>query len=80
MTPLTILSATLAAATHEAALARLHAELTLSAVKGFSPARTGNLAVESREIAQKLVAALDVVIEACTVESSPNIVKFRRPA
>jgi hypothetical protein len=77
MTPLSILSATLNAATHDAALQRLMPDLTLLAVKGFSPSRTGNQAVECREIAKALVAALDQVVEACAVEASPNVVRMR---
>jgi hypothetical protein len=77
MNPLSILSATLNAATHDAALSRQQAELTLLAVKGFSPSRTGNLALELREIAVAYVAALDAVVVACEIESSPNVVRFR---
>jgi hypothetical protein len=54
----------------------MQADLTLLAAKGFSPARTGLLAMELRDIAAKYVEALDVVISACAVESSQNVVRF----
>jgi hypothetical protein len=76
-TPVSVLSAVLSAATHDAALQRLMPDLALLAVRGFSPSRTGNQAIECREIAKALVAALDVVVEACAVESSPNVVRLR---
>jgi hypothetical protein len=85
-TSLPILTATLNAAAHDAALQRMiddlakrQAELTLLAVGGFNPARAGNaahdaraLAVEVRDTAAAMVAALDVVINACGAEAPPE--------
>lgn len=85
-TSLPILSATLNAATHDAALqrmidelARRQAELTLLAAGGFSAPRAANaafdaraLAVEVRDTAAAMVAALDVVINACGAEAPPE--------
>jgi hypothetical protein len=75
-TSLPVLTATLHAAAHDAALCKQMADVTLLAVNGFNPARTGNAAIEARETAVALVAALDVVITAAAVEVSDNVVRF----
>lgn len=79
-TPLSILSSVLNAASHDAALQRQIADLTLLAVKGFSPSRTGNQAIEAKATALALAEALDTVITACAVEAGENVVRFRVPA
>jgi hypothetical protein len=77
MTPL---STTLDAAIFDAALQRQFAELTLLAVKGFSPSRTGNAASEALETCLKLADALRAVVESCEIEAAPNVVRFRSQA
>lgn len=80
---LPVLSSVLNAAAHDAALMRQMAGLTLMAVRGFAPGRTGLLAIEARETAAALVASLDVVINACEAECpseqpAPNVLSIIR--